>query len=55
MTAYPLISGAPLTHPVTRLSTADNRRELAPCAPVWEATICGVLQIFPRSLAGRRS
>lgn len=53
MTAFPLVSTAPLTRPVTRLSAPGNRRDVAPSAPTWEATICGVPQIFSRPLAGR--
>lgn len=53
MTVLLQVSNVPLTHPVTTPTTTGTRRTLAQVEPLREPTICGVPQIFPRSLVRR--
>lgn len=42
MSQYRLVSDAPLTHPVTMLSTSGNRRNVRHVESLGEATIRGI-------------
>lgn len=55
MTDFQKFSDAPLTHPVTRLTTPGNRGNVAHVEPSREPTIWSTPQTFPRPLARRQS
>lgn len=52
MSQYRLIPDAPLTHPVTMLSTSGNRRNVRQVESLREATIRGnpLMYLRPRDL-----